>query len=261
MNRTIDRRRFLQGSASLSLLTLPPSPAALRALGLASSTPIPQTASSAATLGHPLLAPTLEHSLALRCLSKPVADYLVLDDMEVDGTWQPSPEVKLSYTTERARSGSRSLRFTTLLRNENFIRASLAPNGTFTGSEAVFFGQPYSAFAVRSFERPQDWSAFNRISLWCYLHPTVSPTTSISLRFLCAGSGSGPWDPLPIHFINDLKPGAWNRLTWEISEYQRDKVVMLVVLNLVRAWRLRPRIRPSPSTLTNFNWSVSRWSQ
>jgi hypothetical protein len=66
MNRYIDRRRFLQGSASLSLLTLPPSTSAIRALGLASSAPTTQTASSAATLGHPLLAPNLEHSLAVR---------------------------------------------------------------------------------------------------------------------------------------------------------------------------------------------------
>ena len=229
MREHMNRRGFLQGSAALSLTALPSS-GPLRALKAAIPANAPMTAFTAATLGHPLLSATLEHSLAVRCLTKPVADYLVIDDMETDSGWTSSPEMKISYTAERTRSGKRSLRMSTLLRNEAFIHASIAPNGHFKGDEAFFFGQPFSAFAAKAFERPQNWSAFNRISLWCYLHPTVSPTTSISLQFLCAGAGSGPWDPLPIHFIGDLKPGKWNHLTWEISEYQRDKVVMFVVM-------------------------------
>ena len=229
MRKIIDRRRFLQGSAAVSLAQMPSSMSAMRAIVAAA----PAAAGKDFTginLGHPLMVPALEHSLGVRCLSKPVSKSLMLDDMEEQRKWTASPELQLSYTTERARSGTRSLRMTTLLRNEAFIRATTDSHGHFTGQEAFFFGQPFSSFAVLGFDQPQDWTAFNRLSLWCYLHPTASPTTSISLQFLCAGASAGPWDPLPIHFIGDLKPGEWNHLTWEISEYPRDKVVMLVVM-------------------------------
>ncbi|MGA9875482.1 MAG: cellulase N-terminal Ig-like domain-containing protein, partial [Solirubrobacteraceae bacterium] len=227
MNFNSNRRNFLKGSASLSLVTASPT---LKAMGSALSPADSSVASHAATIGHPLLAPNLAHSLAVRCLSKPVLATNILDNMETDKHWAPSPVVQLSYTNERAKSGTRSLRFTTLMRNEEFIRASRNKQGSFSGGEASFLGQPFSAFAALSFDKPQDWTAFNRISLWCYLHPTVTPTTSLSLQFLCAGATAGPWDPLPIHFINDLKPGEWNHLTWEISEYPRNQVVAFFLM-------------------------------
>ena len=223
-NMSTNRREFLKSSTSLSLIKLSHAEK-LFALGTAPLLNSAATPSPAATIGHPLMAPNLAHSLAVRCLTKPVLASQIIDDMETDKGWTPSPVVRLSYTTERAKSGTRSMRFSTLMRNEEFIKSSRNKQGTFNGEEAAFVGQPFSASAILGFEKPQDWSAFNRLSLWCYLHPTKTPTTSISLQFLCAGASAGPWDPVPIHFIGDLKPGEWNHLTWEISEYPRNNVV------------------------------------
>jgi hypothetical protein len=76
---------------------------------------------------------------------------------------------------------------------------------------------------------PQDWSRFNRISLWCYLHPTENTFTSFSLGFLCDGATAGPSDPIALHYFGDLRPGEWNFLIWEIPEYPRDRVSDIVI--------------------------------
>jgi hypothetical protein len=149
--------------------------------------------------------------------------------MEQDGGWKSSPAVTLGYTTDRARTGTRSLRFHTLLRNEDYIRASRAPNGSFTGAAVLFDGPPVSASARLRFATPQDWSGFNRLSLWCYLHPTVNTANSLSLQFLCQGAAAGPADPVSVNYVGDLRAGEWNHLVWEISEYQRDAVVEFVL--------------------------------
>ena len=107
-----NRRDFLKGSTSLSLIQLSHSG---KLLGLNGIAPLPNpvdTPSPSATIGHPLMVPNLGHSLAVRCLSKPVLASRIIDDMETDQGWTPSPVVKLSYTTERARSGAHSMRFT-----------------------------------------------------------------------------------------------------------------------------------------------------
>jgi hypothetical protein len=121
------------------------------------------------------------------------------------------------------------LRFHTLLRNEDYIRASRAPNGSFTGAAVLFDGPPVSASARLRFATPQDWSGFNRLSLWCYLHPTVNTANSLSLQFLCQGAAAGPADPVSVNYVGDLRAGEWNHLVWEISEYQRDAVVEFVL--------------------------------
>jgi hypothetical protein len=181
----------------------------------------------------PLIPVNLEHSLDYKCLSKKVYETLLVDDMERDGPWTASDVVRMEYTTERAKAGTRSLRFRTNQRNEEYIKKTRNENGSFTGSGVLFTMLPYAAFMTRSFDPPQDWTRFNRISLWCYLHPTEIPVTSISLEFLCDGASAGPMDPVAVHYIGGLKPGEWNHLVWEISEYQRDKVSQFVLFQPV----------------------------
>ena len=142
--------------------------------------------------GRTLLVPDLAHSLDQRCRAKPVLASRLIDDMEQETGWKSPPAVTLGYTTDRARTGKRSLRFRTLLRNEEYIRASRAPNGSFTGAALLFDGPPTSASARLRFSSRQDWSDFNRLSLRCYLHPTVNTANSLSLQFLCQGASAGP---------------------------------------------------------------------
>ena len=88
---------------------------------------------------------------------------------------------------------------------------------------------PFAASMSRQFSPSQDWSRYNRLSLWCYLHPTTNPVSTLSIQFLCDGASAGPTDPVAIHYISDLTPGEWNQLTWEIPEMARDRVSRLVI--------------------------------
>jgi hypothetical protein len=195
---------------------------------------------------HPMLQADLDRALFVRALAKPVANSRIIDDMESDRGWAASPAVTLSYTTERARQGRRSLRFRTEQRNPAYIRASRSANGSFSGQGALFDTPPWGASARLRFAAPQNWSGFNRISFWCYPHPNGSPFTSLSLQFLCEGAPSGPADPVAVTYFADLKPGEWNHLAWEIPEMPRDRVTELVLFQPIAG----VPFRDAASTLT-----------
>ncbi|GAA1974507.1 glycoside hydrolase family 9 protein [Microbacterium pumilum] len=177
----------------------------------------------------PLLHADMTASLDRKSLEKPVLKRQPIDDMETDSDWRPSPVIELGYTTDRSVSGTRSLRMSTLLRNPDYIRASREPNGTFSGQAVLFEGTPFSAVIAKHFDVPQDWSEYNRLSLWVYVHPTDHTTIAFALGFLSEGSAAGPEDPIAIHYFSDLEAGAWNHLAWEIPEIRRDAVTEITV--------------------------------
>jgi hypothetical protein len=175
----------------------------------------------------PMLMPDPGHGLDRRNLSKKVHDRRVVDNMEDDAGWSASDAVTMEYTTERARSGRRSLRFSTELRNEAYIRAARRENGSFSGDGVLFEQMPFAAIMSRRFSPPQDWSGYNRLSLWCYVHPTdaaIMRTNQLSFGFVCDGAEAGPVDPVALHYVGDLTPGQWNRIIWEFPEIKRDRV-------------------------------------
>jgi len=218
------RRAFLKSSSALAATTLLPIQAT-PADGDSLTTKSHHAVEPAGSAGLSLMQPDLSRALDVRCLTKSVLATRLIDDMERDAGWSASPAVTLEYTTERAKVGARSLRFRTLLRNEEYIKATRTANGSFTGSGVNFDGTPFSASVKLTFDSPQDWSDYNRLSLWCYLHATDNPINCVSLQFLCQGASAGPADPVAVHYIGDLKRGEWNRLSWEISEYRRDRIV------------------------------------
>ncbi|HEY9376741.1 MAG TPA: cellulase N-terminal Ig-like domain-containing protein, partial [Jiangellaceae bacterium] len=180
----------------------------------------------------PLLGPDLSNSLDGRNLAKEVYERRVIDDMEEDAGWTASDVVTLEYTTESARSASQSLRFSTELRNEDYIRAARRENGSFTAAGVLFPQMPFAAVMSRQFSPAQDWSGYNRLSLWCFAHPTadsVMQTNQLCLGFVCDGAEAGPVDPIAVHYVGDLTPGEWNRIVWEIPEIRRDRVSNLQI--------------------------------
>jgi hypothetical protein len=171
-----------------------------------------------------LLTPDLSRSLDQRVLAKPVHARLVIDPMDDIAGWEASAAVKLSHTTERSRTASGAMRVSVLQRDAELIRAGTQPNGSFNGQAVLFEGAPGAAVLTRRFAEPQDWRPFNRISLWCYVHPG-NPVNALALEFVCEDAPAGPTDPVAQSYISDLRPGMWNQLTWEIPEYRRDRVV------------------------------------
>lgn len=229
MSSRLTRRQVLQGASLLALPSWPAWPSALHSTGGKAVAP----ASIYTWSVRPLLQPDLRFSLDARNLGKRVIESLVIDDMERERSWSASPVVKLSYTDERAKEGRRSMRFSTEQRNPQYIAASRRPNGSFSGSAPLFDFLPYSAWARLDFTEPQDWSRFNRISLWCYVHPMRDPVTSLSLQLICAGAEAGPRDPIAVHYFSGMKQGEWNLLAWEFPEVQRNRIIAIEIFQPV----------------------------
>jgi hypothetical protein len=169
-----------------------------------------------------------QNALLARWAAKPVQQSRVLDDMEQDTGWRVFGIGEMSYTQSRARDGTRSLRFRTSLRDEEHYRRHRSEWGSFNGSQGG------NTAIQRRFDEPQDWSAFNRISLWVYVHPTSMPTYCIHLRFACEGAPHNATSPGYAHFVHDLKPGQWNHVLWEIPHLRRDRVTDFAIHQMLR---------------------------
>jgi hypothetical protein len=147
--------------------------------------------------------------------------------METDRGWVHSGVGEMSYTAEIARTRSRSLELRVPFRDEAFLRAH-------TESGSLTCGQGGGVSATLRFDPPQDWTPFNRISLWVYVQPSTMHSYSFNLAFHSEGSDAGPVNPLAVHFIQDLEPGRWNHVVWEIPDLKRDRVTEFSIGQLLR---------------------------
>jgi hypothetical protein len=178
----------------------------------------------------PLIEPDYERSMMKRYLEKEVRESVPLDDMEADRGWRlVDGRGEMHYTHEIARTGTRSLQLTIPTRDEAVMRAG-SRNGSLRSYRA-------DVVAAIDFATPQDWSRYNRISLWVYVHPATMHSYAFNLDFRCEGFTPGPVAPLPVHFIQDLEPGRWNLIVWEFPDLPRDKVVGFDIVDMVHAFQ------------------------
>lgn len=171
---------------------------------------------------YPLAVPE-QNSLMAKWEKKPVLESQLVDDMERDGKWKVTGIGKMSYTPDRAKDGKRSLRFSTSIRDTAFL--NLPGNKTKWGSQ--FFninGQAGSSSVLLRFDAPQDWSKFNRVSFWVYVHATNLPRHNINLGINNEGTASGILTSARTSYCNDLKPGQWNHVLFEMPHLPRNKV-------------------------------------
>lgn len=164
------------------------------------------------------LSARMEDSLDHRVLAKPVYDSRLIDDMEQPANWSAHGIVQMSYTEDRAKDGRRSLRFRTSLRDEEHLKRNRNAEGYFVGDQGGWTN------VMLIFPEPQDWSAFNRLSFWVYVHPSSMPTYAMALALDCQGLPDNATSPLPWSVIQDLQPGRWNHVVWEIPHLPRTKV-------------------------------------
>jgi hypothetical protein len=167
----------------------------------------------------PLAVPE-QSSLMAQWEKKAVLDSRLIDDMESDKGWKEIGIGEISYTKDRAKDGKRSLRFRTSLRDTAFYRLprNRSQWNSFIG------GSGGSSSVVMNFDTPQDWSAFNRVSFWVYVHPTSMPTYCLSLTIANKGTPGNATTPRRGHVIQDLKPGKWNHVLFEMPHLERDSV-------------------------------------
>lgn len=165
----------------------------------------------------PLTVPE-ENSQMARWEKKPVLAVQLIDDMESGQGWQVTGIGELSYTRERARDGKQSLRFRTSLRDEEHYRKNRTEWGSFGGSQGG------ASSVAKNFGKPQDWSGFNRISFWVYVHPSSMFTYCLYLTLKNEGTLNNATTPRDDDFIQDLKPGIWNHVMFEIPHLKRDSI-------------------------------------
>ncbi len=168
-----------------------------------------------------------ENALMTKWEKKVVHQTRLIDDMEQPAGWQVSGIGEMSYTTDRARDGQQSLRFRTSLRDEEHYRRNRSDWGSFKGTQGG------STSIKIQFEEPQDWSDFNRISFWVYVHPASMPTYTIYLQMECNGVIYNASYPRKSHFVQDLKPGQWNHVLFEVPHLKRDQVTSFSIIQML----------------------------
>ena len=76
--------------------------------------------------------------------------------------------------------------------------------------------------------------SFQQDLLLIYVHPTDMRTYCISLNIENQGSVSNATTPSKSHVIQDLKPGVWNHVIFEMPHLKHDKVTLIGINQTLR---------------------------
>lgn len=155
------------------------------------------------------------HGSEARWLNKPVRMSRLLDDAERPEHWQLIEQGRMSFTKERCRIGTQSVRLT-------------SPTVSNKSYQTEAPGRPHGKAAVMRIVDREDWSAFNRISFWVYPDLPGFRVISMSVRLHNDGEVKVPdrYEREGLHYFI-LKPDEWNHVVWEIAHLARDQVIGL----------------------------------
>jgi hypothetical protein len=194
--------------------------------------PFAQTSSPFAQTLSPFapMQPPFSQSAAYRWLQKPVLESRPLDDMEDLATWK-------SFTIGGdpivdARNTARAATVT------NIAAISLNTDTVHNGHSSLLLhtpvrlagpapanGRGWGRSGVRRFFKGEDWTHYNRISLWIYPDLPGFYTTALDFRLYNDGLNK-----LPGLFGQEgetsmvLRNHEWNHIVWEIGNVARDKI-------------------------------------
>jgi Glycosyl hydrolase family 9/Cellulase N-terminal ig-like domain len=161
-----------------------------------------------------------EDGAEYRWLHKKVLDSRVLDDMENLSSWSFAGAGEMTLVGVRA---SEPWTVTDSAAPKRVLRMRSTSNiAQVDGS-----GEWEDLVATRKFDG-EDWSKFNRISLWVY--PDVVGAPAISCSLVLHNDGA---HKLPDHYNEGrhesilLKNHTWNQIVWEIAPLDRDRVTAI----------------------------------
>jgi len=160
---------------------------------------------------HMPMQPRYEDGAEFRWLNKTVLKSRLLDGMEDLSAWSFSGAGEMTLTDVRAKDARHSLR----------IRS------TSNVAQVEGGGEWEDLVASRKFAG-EDWSGFNRISLWVF--PDVIGAPAISCSLVLHNDGT---HKLPDRYNEGrhesiiLKNRVWNHVVWEIAPLDRDRVTGL----------------------------------
>ncbi|HEX2165622.1 MAG TPA: glycoside hydrolase family 9 protein [Longimicrobiales bacterium] len=153
-----------------------------------------------------------ENSAEFAWLNKTVHARRVLDDMTTAATWTFAGTGTLTFPAEPRLGGMRVLRVDMQM---------------FTDSPAPTRNRLSSVNLRREFGG-EDWSGYNRISMW--IRPEFSGIPALPLQIVLHNDGA---EKVPdayyregIHYVT-LENNVWQHVVWEIEPLARDRVTML----------------------------------
>lgn len=164
-----------------------------------------------------------ENSLQAKWDSKEVLDSKLVEDMEGGTVISLLGNAAVDYTDENSYDGRQSLRYHTSLVDHDVLKAERNAFGGFGGQQGGEAG-----FAI-DFAEPQDWSEYNRLSMWVYIHPSKNPNVHLFITFNNEGSPDNTLSPSRQTNISDIPQGVWHNVVWEIDYTDRDRISQLVV--------------------------------
>ena len=157
------------------------------------------------------LRPCEGNGALMRWRNKPVHQSRLLDDMESLSTWSFTGRGEMALSAAPKWSGDRSLRL------------SSATGEATTGGE----GEWADLVATRRFAG-ENWSAFNRLSLWVY--PDIEGAPAISCSLMLHNDGAHKLPDRYNEGRNESIPlvnHEWNHVIWEIAPLDRDRITAL----------------------------------
>src|SRR5215469_12929517 len=163
--------------------------------------------------------PRYEDGAEFRWLHKKVLDSRLLDDMDnlVSWSFAGDGEMKLIEVNASRPWSSGPTADSHVLRIRSITNIA----------EVEGDGEWEDLVATRKFP-DEDWSKFNRISLWVY--PDIVGAPAISCSLVLHNDGA---HKLPDHYNEGrhesiiLKNHVWNQVVWEIAPLDRDRVTAL----------------------------------
>ena len=164
----------------------------------------------------------LANSLEAGWAAKEVLASKLVDDMEGNASWEPFSIATVSYTDENSVDGGKSLRYHASLVDSVHIQSNRSPWGSFASLQGGEMG------VSLVFDEPQDWSDYNRISIWAYIHPSKNPNVHFFLDITNEGSPDITISPSRQTNI-DIRQGSWQNVVWEIDYIKRDKISKFTV--------------------------------
>jgi hypothetical protein len=145
---------------------------------------------------------TVENSARYRWENKLVHDSLLIDDAENPANWSHNDLGTMTFTTERAIDGTHSIRL--------FSKTK--------GDQATKDNRSWGyCSAIRSVDN-QNWSKWNRISMWIYPDAPGHKTISTYIQVVNNGRGMRSRDNII------LKNQQWNYIVSEFDWLKRDSI-------------------------------------
>jgi hypothetical protein len=170
-------------------------------------------------------------SAAYRWLNKKVYDKRSLDDMEHLDNWRSftSSGVQVVDARKVITTADSSSSVATIELSKQFVhegsQSLLMTTPTRLNGPAPLNGRGWGRSGIRRMFDGEDWTKYNRISIWIYPDLPGFYTTALDAQLYNDGK-----EKLPAIFGQEgqtswvLKNHQWNHVVWEISNVARDKV-------------------------------------